>query len=274
MKKILFPCLVFCLLPGLFFACSREESQAETSVQKTQSVSYEKTDTNTIGMEFVLISAGSFMMGCDKNFEDCYDRETPEHRVNITKPFYLGKYEVTQTEWVAVMGSNPSKFKGKNNPVENISWNDAQEFILMLNQKEGGKKYRLPTEAEWEYAARAGTITAYSYGNDERQLEKYAWYDEDVSKGRSHPVGQLQPNPWGLHDMHGNVYEWVQDWFGDYTSTSKTDPQGPGSGEYRVLRGGGWSNNAEDCRSAIRSGDRPVSRSEDYGLRLAFSPGH
>jgi formylglycine-generating enzyme required for sulfatase activity len=125
----------------------------------------DKTFTNSIGMEFVLISAGLFVMGADKNFEDADDDETPRHQVRISKPFYLGKYEVTQEQWSTVMENNPSQFKGRNNPVEQVSWNDAQEFIKHLNRKEGHKRYRLPTEAEWEYAARAGTTTTYSFGD-------------------------------------------------------------------------------------------------------------
>jgi formylglycine-generating enzyme required for sulfatase activity len=166
----------------------------------------EKTWSNSIGMDFVLIPAGKFMMGSDTGDND----EKPVHEVRISKPFYLGKYEVTQGQWQAVLGNNPSNFKGDANlPVGNVSWEDVQEFIRKLNAKEGGTKYRLPTEAEWEYAARAGTTTAYSYGNDVSQLKEYAWYAENAG-GKTHPVGQKEPNAWGLHDKHGNVWEWVQ----------------------------------------------------------------
>lgn len=248
---------LFCFLTGLFPAFCQE-----------------KNYTNSIGMEFVLIPAGSFMMGCDRNFENCSDSETPQHRVSIPKPFYLGKYEVTQAEWVAVMGSNPSKFKRETNPVENVSWNDAQEFVRRLNSREGTNKYRLPTEAEWEYAARAGSTTAYSFGYDARQLGNYAWYLDNSSES-SHSVGQLQPNQWGLYDMHGNAWEWVQDWYGEcyYANSSGTDPKGPGSGEYRVLRGGSWFSFARICRSADRNYGRQDDRGDGNGLRLAFSPG-
>ena len=232
----------------------------------------EKTHTNSIGMEFVLIPAGSFMMGRNPALENGNDEETPQHRVTISKPFYLGKFEVTQTEWEAVMGNNPSNFKGRTKPVEKVSWNDVQEFIKRLNAKEGHNRYRLPTEAEWEYAARADTDTAYSFGDDVDELSRYGWYD-DNSDETTHPVGQKQPNAWGLYDVHGNVWEWVQDWYGDkyYSNSSGTDPKGPGSGQDRVSRGGGWSSYAEHYRSASRRSNTPGSRSSHVGFRLALS---
>jgi formylglycine-generating enzyme required for sulfatase activity len=186
----------------------------------------EKTYTNSIGMEFVLIPAGWFTRGANNHYEDAAEDER-ERRITISKPFYLGKYEVTQAQWTAVMGSNPSRFKGRTNPVEQISWHDALEFITRLNQKEGHARYRLPTEAEWEYAARARNTGAYSfaalvttvgeyasYKVAEASLGRYAWY-HDNSGDKTHPVGQKQPNAWGLYDMHGNVWEWVQDWYGE-----------------------------------------------------------
>jgi formylglycine-generating enzyme required for sulfatase activity len=233
----------------------------------------DKTYTNSIGMEFVLIPAGSFTMGADQNFEEANYDETPQHRVTISKPFYLGKYEVTIGEWVAVMGNNPSKFKGQSNPVEQVSWDDAQVFIHRLNQKEGHNRYRLPTEAEWDYAARAGSTGAYCFGNDAGQLEMYAWYDDN--SWETHPVGQKQPNAWSLYDMHGNVFEWVQDWYSDtyYRSSPSSDPAGPSSGSARVNRGGGWDDNAGDCRSAYRDRSSPAYRNVYLGFRLALSPG-
>ena len=156
-----------------------------------------------------------------------------------------------------------------------MSWNDAKEFVRRLNQKEGHNRYRLPTEAEWEYAARAGSTTAYSFGDDAGELGAYAWYDGN-SGNKTHPVGQKRANPWGLHDMHGNVWEWVQDWYGKdyYRSSSDTDPRGPSSGESRVLRGGSWNFDAGLCRSAFRDSFRPDGRHESNGFRLALSPGH
>jgi len=212
-----------------------------------------KTVTNSIGMEFVLIPAGEFKMGSPSGEEDRLDIEGLVHTVKIEKAYYLGNYEVTQKQWREVMGINPSNFKGDNLPVENVSWNDAQDFVKKLNEKEGTDKYRLPSEAEWEYAARAGTTTRYSFGNDDSDLGDYAWYNYNSSR-KTHPVGQKQPNPWGLYDMHGNVWEWVQDeWHSDYNG-APTDGSAweDGSNSYRVWRGGGWISIAGFCRSAQR----------------------
>ena len=192
------------------------------------------------------------------------DDEQPVTQVRISRGFDLGKYEVTQGQWEAVMGSNPSYLNrcGLDCPVERVSWEDAQEFIGRLNAMDGEGTYRLPTEAEWEYAARAGT-TGDRYGN----LDAIAWYD-DNSGGRKHPVGQKAPNAWGLHDMLGNVWEWVEDWYGDYPGGSVTDPRGPASGSYRVRRGGGWRSGASNCRSAIRISATPGNRNSNLGFRL------
>jgi formylglycine-generating enzyme required for sulfatase activity len=235
----------------------------------------EKTYTNSIGMEFILIPAGSFTMGADKNFEAADDDETPQHRVSISKPFYLGKYEVTQAQWTAVMGSNPSNFKDRSNPVEHVSWDDVQVFIRRLNQQEGHNRYRLPTEAEWEYAARAGSTGAYSFGDDADSLGRYGWYGGN-SGGKTHPVGQKEPNAWGLYDMHGNVFEWVQDWYGTgyYSNSPVNDPGGPSSGSFRVIRGGGWNFIAQGCRSGLRFNYSPAYRHFIIGFRLALSPAH
>jgi formylglycine-generating enzyme required for sulfatase activity len=232
--------------------------------------------TNSIDMEFVMIPAGSFMMGSADDDKDAWSVEKPAHKVTISKPFYLGKYEVTQAQWEAVMGNTPSRFKGRTNPVEQISWNDAQAFIYRLNKQEGHSRYRLPTEAEWEYAARAGSTSAYCFGDDAGQLKQYAWYDENSRS--TYPVGQKAPNAWDLYDMHGNVREWVQDWYGEgyYSRSPRTDPQGPSSGSSRVpgrvLRGGSWCVVARGCRSACRSGITPDLRDDSVGFRLALSP--
>jgi formylglycine-generating enzyme required for sulfatase activity len=260
MKKmigLLLSCLLIC-------GCQEWAAQAQ-----------EKTRTNSIVMEMVLIPAGSFIMGGDLTFEECNSWEMPQHRVSISQPFYLGKHEVTQAQWAEVMGSNPSKFKGRSNPVEQVSWDDVQAFIRKLNLKEGMTGYRLPTEAEWEYAARAGTSETYSFGDDEDELSRYAWFDEDWNTGSTHPVGQKQPNAWGLHDVHGNVREWVEDWFGEnyYANSPGTDPKGPSGGSIRVLRGGSWYDSAGSCRSAARYGSSPGDRFEYSGFRLVFSPG-
>lgn len=228
-----------------------------------------KTFTNSFGMEFILIPAGAFTMG--DVFEGAFDNESPLHRVKISQPFYLGKYAVTQEQWAVVMGKNPSKFKGRNNPVETVSWDEVQTFIQGLNEQEGANKYRLPTEAEWEYAARVGTTGAYSFGDDADQLEQYAW-SRDNSGRQTHPVGQKKSNSWGLYDMHGNVWEWMQDWYGAYSQGAVTDPIGPSEGEFRVVRGGSWFDSARLLRSAGRNIGAPDYRSEFIGFRLALSP--
>ena len=223
--------------------------------------------TSPLGMEFKWIPAGSFVMGSPQGEEGRFAAEV-QHGVRISEGFWMGKYEVTQGEWEAVMGSNPSYFEscGARCPVESVSWNDVQGFIAELNARESGKgnRYRLPTEAEWEYAARAGT-TGARHG----VLGSIAWY-EDNSGGRTHPVGQKRANAWGLHDMLGNVWEWTADWYGDYPSGLVTDPRGPSTGSDRVFRGGSWF--AWNVRSANRLYDSPGFRGYDdiagVGFRL------
>jgi len=225
--------------------------------------------TNSIDMEFVLIPAGEFDMGSPFSEVGRYDDEGPVHHVTISKPFYLSKYEVTQKQWREVMGSDPSYFKGDDLPVEWVSWYEVQEFIRKLNEREGSVKYRLPSEAEWEYSARADTTTRYSLGDDESKLEDYAWY-RDNSEERTHPFGQKKPNPYGLYDMHGNVWEWVQDEWHDNYDGAPNDGSAweDGSGADRVLRGGSWSNFAGYCRSADRGSCAPGYRRRDLGFRL------
>ncbi|MCL1888957.1 MAG: formylglycine-generating enzyme family protein [Desulfovibrionaceae bacterium] len=223
-------------------------------------------------MEFVLIPSGSFMMGCDSSLEECHDNEIPRHEVSISQAFYLGKFPVTQAQWLAVMENNPSKFEGRRNPVEQISWHDAQEFVGRLNAKEGHNRYRLPTEAEWEYAARAGTDMAYFFGSDRNELSRYAWYAGNSGE-KTQPVGRKLPNPWGLYDVYGNVFEWVLDWYGKkyYANRPGTDLKGPSYGANRVLRGGSWYSDAGICRSAYRSYFTPDYRFVTMGVRLALS---
>jgi formylglycine-generating enzyme required for sulfatase activity len=195
------------------------------------------------------------------------------HQVTLTQPFHFGVYAVTQDEYERVMESNPSKFKGSNNPVEKVSWNDAVEFCRKLSslpeEKSAGHIYRLPTEAEWEYACRAETDSEYSFGNDASELDAYAWFTDNSAK-TSHPVGQKLANPWGLYDMHGNVWEWCSDWKVDYPTGAVTDPTGPSSGSARVFRGGCWYYTARHCRSAPRY-YAPGSRN-GLGFRLVLSP--
>ena len=242
------------------------ELQAEKSKRNPTNPS--KTYKNSIKMEFVLIPAGTFDMGSNDGADD----EKPVHPVTISRPFYLGKYEVTQAQWKAVMKSNPNERKGDDLPVTNVSWNDVQEFIKKLNAKEGGNAYRLPTEAEWEYAARAGTTTAYSFGGDPELLAQYDWYNSN-SGGKTQVVGQLKRNPWGLYDMHGNVWEWVQDWYAEtYPAGPQTDPRGPDRGHLRVVRGGSVASSPAFLYSARRVGDGPKVRSAYLGFQCVRVP--
>jgi formylglycine-generating enzyme required for sulfatase activity len=269
-----------------------------------------QTYTNSIGMEFVLILAGTFQMGSTaaeveklplprpplRGFKKWtwFEVEGPQHQVTISQEFYLGKYEVTQGQWHAVMGHNPSHFPqcGAECPVENVSWKDVQAFIERLNAREGHMKYRLPTEAEWEYAARAGMETPVYTGeltihgwNNAPALDTIAWYggnsgvtyaggSDCLPRGQypatcgPHPVGRKQPNRFGLYDMLGNVWEWVQDWDGAYPAGPVTDPQGPDSGWARVNRGCGWGSGAHYCRSARRIFSAPGRRHGTLGFRL------
>ncbi len=222
------------------------------------------------GIRFVRIEAGCFLMGRDIELKESSPIELPQHRVCIEKPFYLGETEVTQKQWEDVMGTNPSKFKAFYKPVDKVSWNDAQEFIKHLNEKEGGSAYRLPSEAEWEYSARAGSTGLYSFGGKPKDLIEYAWFGNEGYGGGSHEVGQKKPNPWGLFDMHGNVWEWVQDWYEPnyYQKSPEKNPMGPDVGQYRVYRGGSWVGKAVNLRSALRYSGLPSSRTNDIGFRV------
>ncbi len=212
----------------------------------------------TIGAEFVLIPGGTFMMGA-----------TAKHEVVISKPYYMQVTEVTQRQWRKVMESNPSLFNacGDDCPVENISWVDVQEFIRRLNQKEGVKKYRLPTEAEWEFACRAGSAGKDASGVKEDEFGGYAWYDAN-SERTTHPVAAKKPNVWGLYDMQGNVLEWCQDWYDDYPKGKVIDPKGASSAQHKVLRGGAWLGSPTTLQCTFRSEDYAVVQSNDIGFRL------
>ena len=221
-------------------------------------------------MEFVWIEPGTFWMGSPDSEPGRNDDEVPAHEVEISEGFWLGKYEVTQGEWAAVMGSNPGRYKGDARlPVESVSWYDVHEFIGRLNAAAGDSLYRLPTEAEWEYACRAGTTTLWSFGYDEDELGNYTWYSGNNADGTKAVGGKL-PNPWGLYDMHGNVWEWVQDWYdsGYYNSSPRVDPPGPDTGSNRVIRGGFFHNDARYLRSASRYRYSPGNRDAGIGARL------
>ena len=250
-------------------------------------VSLPKEITNSIGMKLRLIPAGSFLMGASPGDSDAYSHEEmPQHNVQITKAFYIGVYEVTQEQYEAVMRTNPSHFRGSRRPVEQVSWKDAVRFCQQLSLEEG-VTYRLPTEAEWEYACRAGTTTRYYWGDSSSDLHSYANF-ADRSFGKNYndldraddsqddgyadtsPVGSFRPNAWDLFDMSGNVREWCEDWYDAvyYYSSPQQNPRGPATGEYRVFRGGSWDFNARHLRSSCRHRSRPGNRSECNGFRV------
>ena len=237
-------------------------------------------------MEMVWIEPGTFAMGTTQEQKrllrrnelwlDWFSNEQPVHQVTISRGFYLGKYEITQGQWKSVMSTSPwlgweDMRVDDRNPAAYISWNDMQMFIQVLNKAAGDSLYRLPTEAEWEYACRAKTNSLWSFGDDRNQWGDYAWYDEnarDVGEKYAHQVGTKLPNPWGLYDMHGNVWEWCQDWYGPYSNGSKVDPFGPAAGIARVGRGGCFYDNARTARSAFRNRSEPDLRYGIIGARL------
>lgn len=219
---------------------------------------------NSLGMEFVPITPGSFIMGAPEDDLEARDYERPAHEVVITKPFSLGRYPVTQEQWERVMGYNPSLFRGPARPVESVTFEEACQFIRRLNLGEKGDRHRLPTEAEWEYCARAGTADSDPLG----ELGLSAWFSEN-SNLQTWPVGTRQANAWGLHDMIGEVWEWVFDWYGDYPDGQATDPLGPNEGSDKVIRGASWGSSKSHCRYYNRSVKSPGERSPLIGLRLA-----
>ena len=218
---------------------------------------------------FVLVAGGSFDMGCTREQRDC-ESDEPVHWVTLSS-YYIGQYEVTQAQWRAVMGDNPSYFEGCDQcPVEQVSWEEVQEFIRRLNQRTG-LNYRLPTEAEWEFAARGGNNSKRFQYAGSNNLDEVGWYRSN-SEDKTHPVGQKKRNELGLYDMSGNVWEWCQDWYGDYPSSAQTNPTGPATGAYRVGRGGSWSYGPRHCRVANRNGGDPGDRYGLLGFRLARTP--
>ncbi|MDP8240930.1 MAG: formylglycine-generating enzyme family protein [Candidatus Hatepunaea meridiana] len=247
----------------------KEEEEDKKETKPTSSARSVQEVLAQIEKNMVEIEGGTFQIGCEE-----YDDEKPVHSVSI-RPFKISAIPFTQAQYEAIMGTNPSHFKGPDNPVEYVSWNDAQEFCERLNARlseKGGGKYRLPSESEWENACRAGSRTRYCFGDNDNELEKYAWFDRN-SDGKTHPVGQLEPNNWKLYDMHGNVWEWCEDdWHENYADAHEDDSpkiDDPRSGS-RVLRGGSWYNNPRHCRSAYRVGNYPNNRGSLIGFRLVL----
>jgi formylglycine-generating enzyme required for sulfatase activity len=247
---------------------------------------------NNVDITFAFVPPGIFLMGSPKGEEEDFGRDpvgvwnnasllSPithddelQHRVILTRGYYLGIHQVTQAQWQAVMGSNPSKFKGAELPVESVSWDDCQEFCERLSQK-AGKRFRLPTEAEWEYACRAGTTTPFFFGptifaDQANFAGGLLGTIRMLFTGRTTPVGKFAPNAWGLFDMHGNVDEWCQDWYGSYPTDQVSDPTGPDSGSTRVWRGGECQYPARDCRAANRASSEPALRGHFFGCRVCL----
>jgi formylglycine-generating enzyme required for sulfatase activity len=254
--------------------------QARLSSVESSSDQADQGITNTIGMKLVSIAKGKFQMGSLFRGQG-YQFAEQRHEVTLTRDYYLGAFEVTQAQYSKLMGNNPSYFQGdqvknvdsSNHPVDRVSWEDAVEFCKRLSElpeeKAAGRVYRLPTEAEWEYACRAGSNAPFGFGGLEL-ADDYCWSSSN-SQGISHPVGQKDPNAWGLHDMHGNVKEWCGDWAGDYPEVAVSDPTGPSEGFSRMIRGGSWLMPAELCKSGCRSnGFPPDTRSDYVGFRVAL----
>jgi formylglycine-generating enzyme required for sulfatase activity len=249
---------------------------------KGQTIKAKTFTVNGVSFDLMKVEAGTFTMGATPEMkeeyddEEVYEEEKPAHQVTLTNNYYLGKTEVTLALWKAVMGSNPSYlyFKGDNRPVVEVSWDDCQEFISKLNAATG-KRFRLPTEAEWEFAARGGNNSKHYKYSGSDNMDDVAWYDDSSGEG-PHDVATKQPNELGIYDMSGNVWEWCSDWYGEYRSSSQTNPSGPNSGSFRVARGGSWDcgswgSIAWFCRSFVRFYFTPDDSSYNLGLRLALS---
>jgi formylglycine-generating enzyme required for sulfatase activity len=259
--------LAVAILPGLSPFGVRVLAAQDKEDAKAVFLDQEKK----VKLELVWISPGKFKMGSPDGEKDREGREK-QHEVTITKGFWMQTTEVTQAQWEAVMGSNPSGFKSDPHlPVERVGWDDCREFVNKLNElckdQLGELRADLPTEAEWEYACRSGSKERWCFGNDESKLEEYAWHNKN-SENKTHPVGGKKPNAWGLYDMHGNVWEWCKDWHGDYGDDA-IDPKGPDDGEARTVRGGSWESVPRHLRAAYRGRGRPSRRGADVGVRVA-----
>ncbi|MBM3914324.1 MAG: formylglycine-generating enzyme family protein, partial [Sphingomonadales bacterium] len=250
-----------------------EQNPTNSNANLALPPTYEIHFGDGLKLELVLIPAGTFMMGSPKTEQDRGSNEIL-HQVTISNPFYMGKYQVTQKEWQTVMGNNPSHFKGARLPVEQVSWDDAMAFCAKVKQQTG-QAIRLPTEAEWEYACRAGTTTPFHFGKELNGTQAncdgnspYGTTTKGPYLGKTSAVGSYPSNAWGLHDMHGNVWEWCSDWYGEYPDIRTTDPQGPQKGDVRVLRGGSWYGFPVRCRASYRSRGNPGNRLSYYGFRV------
>ena len=241
---------------------------AETSVNEAWTNETMTFEANGVFFTMIPVEGGTFTMGATSEMKNPDDDEQPTHPVTLSS-YYIGETEVTQALWMAVMGSNPSYFEGDDLPVVYVSWYDCQTFINRLNSLTG-KNFRLPTEAEWEFAARGGNQSRHTPYSGSRRIDDVAWY-RDNSGDLTHPVKTKQPNELGIYDMTGNVYEWCQDWLGSYSSNAQTNPTGASSGSDRVLRGGGWGRSPRGCRSSNRSGETPEFSNDNLGLRLVLS---
>ena len=247
---------------------SKPKPKPKPTPRVTASYQNEVLRVGNVSYRMKYVSGDTFTMGATSEMENPYDFEKPTHQVTLSS-YYIGETEVTQALWKAVMGSNPSAFKGDNLPVEKVSWNDCQTFISKLNALTG-KRFRLPTEAEWEFAARGGNQSRHTQYSGSSRIDDVAWYDGN-SGSKTHPVKTQQPNELGIYDMSGNVYEWCQDWYGSYSSYAQTDPTGAGSGSYRVIRGGSWYGSPRYCSSSNRVCITPGYLINDLGLRLVLS---
>lgn len=259
-----------------FMACNDEtkssnvtQSESNEAHNKVYEIPEEITLDlgNNIMMEFVYIDKGSFLMGSDEQIGD--EDESPKHEVCISKPFYMGKYEVTQKQWKQIMGSNNSNFKGDDNPVDTVSFLECNEFAKKLSDITK-KKVSLPTEAQWEYACRAGSDTKWFFGDDENDIEEYGWIDSN-SNMQTHPVGLKKPNKFGLYDMYGNIQEWCSDWYTNpYLTDDKINPQGPKNGDSKVIRGGAWGDFPDNARSAYRNANGEDISNDGTGFRVVI----
>jgi len=278
-KAIILAIAVILILAGFIWYFAKNEdrtplqsSELETGArQESENTAYLTSALNfteaQYDIEMIYVRGGTFMMGCGpEQEEDCFEYEEAPRRITLSD-YYIGKYEVTQAQWQSVMGDNPSNFKREYLPVENVSWDDVQEFVNKLNAATG-RTYRLPTEAEWEYAARGGGQSKkykYSGSND---VGDVAWY-ENNSEDTTHPVGTKNANELGIHDMSGNVWEWVSDWYGEFGVGPQKNPKGPGEGSFRVIRGGGWGSYARSARVSNFYSNEPDKRHKILGFRLA-----